>query len=112
VNLKYTNILLASIRVPNTGTDRLTGLSAEARTVHDLAQERLFLCTLPDGPRLGTGRSVIEQRVFFSAKNPRTRPGRDPIEGESSKGLLWVGRPPGAPLIGVESSCDCCGRLS
>jgi hypothetical protein len=112
VNLKYTNILLAPIQVPNTGTDRLAGLSAEARTVRDLAQERLLLCTLSDGPRLGTGRSAIEQRVFFSAKNPRTRPRRDPIEEESSKVLLRVGRPPGAPLIGVESSSDCCGRLN
>jgi hypothetical protein len=81
------------------------------------------LCGDADGPRPGTGaapplhtyeqsmlgggRSTIAQRVFFSTKNPRTRPKRDPIEGESSKGLLRVGRPSGAPLIGVESSGDC-----
>jgi hypothetical protein len=59
----------------------------------------------------GAGRSAIAHRVFFSAKNPRTRPGTDLVEGESSKGLLQVGRPPGAPLIGVEPSRDCCGRL-
>jgi hypothetical protein len=28
-------------------------LSTEARTVRDLGQERLLLCTLSDGPRLG-----------------------------------------------------------
>jgi hypothetical protein len=110
--------VLAQIWVPNTGTDRLVGLSAEARTVHD---------TGPDGPRPGAGatpplhtsvrstpgagRSAIAPMVFFSAKNPRTRPWRDPIDGESSKGLLRVGRLPGAPLIGVEPSRDCCGRL-
>jgi hypothetical protein len=38
---------------PNTATNRLALLSAEARTVRDLAQERLLLCTLLDGPRLG-----------------------------------------------------------
>jgi hypothetical protein len=45
-------------------------------------------------------------------KNPRTRPGRDYVEGESSKALLRVSRPPGAPLIGVESKRDRCGRLN
>src|SRR5687767_1257373 len=90
--------LLAPIRAPNTGTDRLARLSAEARTVRG---------TGPDGPRPGAGatpplhtsgqsapgagRSAIAQRIFFSVKNPRTRPGRDPVEGESSKGLLQVG---------------------
>jgi hypothetical protein len=59
-----------------------------------------------------TRRSSIAQRVFFSAKNPRTRTERDPVEGESSKGLLRVGRAPNAPLIGVERSRDCCGRLN
>jgi hypothetical protein len=34
-------------------------------------------------------------------KNPRTRPRRVSVEGESFKVLLWVGRPPGAPLIGI-----------
>jgi hypothetical protein len=52
------------------------------------------------------------QRVFFSTKNPRTHLGTDPVEGESSKAWLLVGRPPGAPLIGVESKRDCCGRLN
>jgi hypothetical protein len=95
------------------------GLSTEAQTVCG---------TGPDSPRPSAGatpplhtsgrsvprarRSMIAHRVFFSAKNPRTHPWRDPIEGESSKGLLRVGRPPGAPLIGVESSRDCCGRLN
>jgi hypothetical protein len=60
---------------------------------------------------LGVGRSTIVQRVFFSGKNPRTRLGRDPVEGESSKGLLQIGMPPVAPLIGVEPSRDCCERL-
>jgi hypothetical protein len=55
---------------------------------------------------------TIAQRVFFSTKNPRTRPGRDPVEGESSMALLRVGRPPGAPLIDVESKRDCCERLN
>jgi hypothetical protein len=93
-------MVLALIRVPNTGTDRLVGLSAEART--DCG-------TGSDGPRPGVGAapplhtsrrsapragwSTIAQRVFFSAKNPRTCPGRDLVEGESSKGLLRVGRP-------------------
>jgi hypothetical protein len=56
----------------------------------------------------GVGRSAIAQRVFFYVKNPRTRLRRDPIEEKSSKRLLWVGRLPGAPLIGVELSRDCC----
>jgi hypothetical protein len=55
---------------------------------------------------------MIAQRVFFSAKNPVTRPERDPIEGKSSKALLRVGRPLGAPLIVIESKRDCCGRLN
>ena len=99
--------------------DHLAGLSAEARAVRG---------TGPDGPRPSAGatpplhtsgrfarrggRSAIAQRVFFSAKNPRTRLGRDPVEGESSKGLLRVGWPPGAPLIGIESSRDCSRRLN
>jgi hypothetical protein len=86
------------------------------------------LCGGADDLRLGAGaapplhtsgwsaleaeRSAIAQRVFFFAKNPRTRPVRVPIEGESSKGLLQVDRPPDARLIGVESSRDCCGRLN
>jgi hypothetical protein len=102
---------------PNTGTDHLAVLSAEARTVRG---------TGLDGPRSGAGatpplhasgrsvpraerssprakRSAITQRVFFSSKNPRTRPGRDSVEGESFKAFLRVGRPPGAPLISLES---------
>jgi hypothetical protein len=54
-----------------------------------------------------TGWSAIAQKVF-SAKNPRTRPWRDFVDGGSSKALLRVGRPPGAPLIGVESKRGCC----
>jgi hypothetical protein len=42
-------------------------LSAEARTIRDLAQGRLLLCVRPDGLRLGLGRSVMAQRVFFFA---------------------------------------------
>jgi hypothetical protein len=67
------------------------------------------LCGGMDGPRHRAGRSVtwrrsdsssahfrtvrawgrpaIAQRVFFSVKNPRTRPRRDPVEEESSKGV-------------------------
>jgi hypothetical protein len=77
---------------PNTRTDHLAGLSVEERTVRGT----------------GSDGSAIVQRVFFSTKNPRTRPRREPVEGESSKGLLWVGRLPGAPLIGIEPSRDCC----
>jgi hypothetical protein len=33
----------------------------------------------------GVRLSAMAQKVFFSAKNPRTRPVRDHIEGESSK---------------------------
>src|SRR5690349_4441803 len=55
--------------------------------------------------------SAVAQRVFFFGKNPRTRPGRDPVEGESSKALLWVDKSLGASLIGVGSKRDCCGRL-
>jgi hypothetical protein len=94
-------------------------LSVEAWTVRGIGS---------DGPRPGAGatpplrmpgrstsrarRSAIVQRVFFSTKNPRTHLGTDPVEGESSKAWLLVGRPPGAPLIGVESKRDCCGRLN
>jgi hypothetical protein len=60
------------------------------------AQERILLCALPDGPRLGLGRSTLRARtvcdvveVFFSAKNPRTLLRRDPMEGESFEALLW-----------------------
>jgi hypothetical protein len=85
--------------------------AAQGWTVCHLAQERLLLCTLSGRSAPGVERSAIAQRVFFSAKNPRTHLGRDPVEGESSKGLLRVGRPPDAPLIGVEPSRDCCRRL-
>jgi hypothetical protein len=86
------------------------------------------LCGGADGPRPGAGAaphlhtsgrfvsgagwSAIAQRVFFSVKNPKTRPGRDFVEGDSSKGLLQAGKPPSAPLIGVEPSRYCCGRLN
>jgi hypothetical protein len=41
----------------------------------------------------GAGLSAMAHKVFF-AKNPRTRPGRDHIEGESSKALFGLaGRP-------------------
>jgi hypothetical protein len=82
------------------GKNRLAGLSTEAWTVCGIGS---------DGSRPGTGAvpplhtSGQSARVFFSVKNPRTRPGRDPVEGKSSKGLLWVGRPPGAPLIGIST---------
>jgi hypothetical protein len=56
--------------------------------------------------------SAIAQKVFFSTKNPRTRPRRDCIERESSKALIRVGRSLGAPLIDVESNKGCCGRLN
>jgi hypothetical protein len=91
----------------NTETDRLAGLwTVRGRSA-------------AQGPRPDTGaapplhtseRSTIAQRVFFSVKNPRTRSGRDPVEGESFKGLLRIGRPIGAPLIGVEPSRYCCGN--
>jgi hypothetical protein len=42
---------------------------AQGWTVHDLAQERLLLYVRPDGPRLGLGRSVVAQRVFFFAED-------------------------------------------
>jgi hypothetical protein len=42
-------------------------LSAEARTVRDLAQERLLFCVRLYGPRLGLGWSVMAQMVFFAA---------------------------------------------
>jgi hypothetical protein len=60
----------------------------------------------------GVGQSAIAQRVFFSAKTPRTSLGKDRVKGESSKGLLQVGRPSGAPLIDVELSRDCSRRLN
>jgi hypothetical protein len=94
-------------------------LSTEARTVRG---------TGPDSPRPGrrsgsslhafgwsapgAGRSVIAHRVFFSAKKPRTRLERDPVEGKSSKASLRVSRSARAPLIGVGSKRDCCGRLN
>jgi hypothetical protein len=60
----------------------------------------------------GIGRSAIAQRVFLSVKNPRTRFGKDPVEGKISKALLRAGRPPGAPLIDVESKRDCWESLN
>ena len=38
--------MLAPIRVPSMRMDRLARLSAEARTVHDMVQQWLLLCTL------------------------------------------------------------------
>jgi hypothetical protein len=83
--------MLVPIWASNTETNHLAVLSEEARTIRG---------TGPDDPRPGagatpplyasgwsvpeTGRSAIAQRVFFSGKNPRTRLGRDPIEGGSS----------------------------
>jgi hypothetical protein len=103
--------LLAPIRTPNTRTDRLAGLFAKARTIRDTGLDSPRPCARAAPPLHnsersvpGAGWSVIAHRVFFSVKNPRTRPGRDLVEGDSSKGLLRVGRPLEAPLIGVESS--------
>jgi hypothetical protein len=93
--------MLAPIRVPNTGTDRLAGLSIEARAVRD---------TGPDGPRpsagaapplhtsgrfaSGAGRFAISQRGFFSMKNPRTHPGEIPSMGRVPRGCSRsAGRP-------------------
>jgi hypothetical protein len=96
--------LVAPIRAPNTRKDRLTVLSAEAqtqgRTVYDLAQERLLLCVRPDGPRLGLGRFVMAQRVFFFAADLDLAS----REGPRRRGEIvgCVGRPPKTPLVDVE----------
>lgn len=49
--------LLTPIRAPNTRRNCLAVLSAKARTVRDLAQERLLICVRPDGPRWRRGSS-------------------------------------------------------
>jgi hypothetical protein len=83
------------------GTNHLVVLSTEAGAVRDTGRTIRDLGAGVDPPLHAfgwsapeTGWSMIAQRVFFSTKNPRTRPGRDPIEGESSKALLRsAGRP-------------------
>jgi hypothetical protein len=45
--------------------------------------------------------------VFFSTKNPKTRPEKDLVEGVRSKTLLRVGRQSGAAQIGVELKRNC-----
>jgi hypothetical protein len=94
-------------------------LSAEAQTVRDTGLDVPRLGVVATPPLHASGRSAprakwfaIAQKVFFSVKNPRTRLGRDSVEGKCSKALLWVGRPPDAPLISVESKRGCCGRLN
>jgi hypothetical protein len=72
---------------------------------------RLLLQALDGSPLHAFGRSAIAQRIFLFVKNPGTRLGRDPIEEDSSKALLRVGRPTGVPLIDVESKRDCWGIL-
>jgi hypothetical protein len=52
-----------------------------------LAQEWLLLCPRPDGPRLVVGRSAMAQRVFFSAKNHRTRPRERSRRGGEFQGV-------------------------
>lgn len=73
--------MLASIWALNTRTNHLSVLSVETRTVRDMSAGAdppldTFGRYAPE-----TARSAIAQRVFFSEKNPRTHPGRDPFEG-------------------------------
>jgi hypothetical protein len=84
---------------PSGGVD---GPQLGGQTVHDLGTRAGHLCAL-------AGRSAM-RRVFFLMKKPRTRRGKDPVEGESSTACLGIGRPPGASLVGVESKRDDCGR--
>jgi hypothetical protein len=71
--------------------------------------------TRPDGPqsRCGSGFSLHANRmaqVFFSVKNPRTHPERDPVEEESSKACHEIDRTPRVSLVGIELKRDGCGR--
>jgi hypothetical protein len=77
-----------------------------------LAQERILLCMLSDGPRLRTDRPWWRRGSSSPRRTLELAPGRDPLEGESSKALLRVVKPSGASLIDVESKRDCCGRLN
>jgi hypothetical protein len=60
----------------------------------------------------GSGLSVVAQRVFSPRRTLELVPGRDPVEWESSKVLLRVGRLPSESLIGVESKRNCYGKLN
>jgi hypothetical protein len=76
------------------------------------AQERILLCLLSNGSHLG----LVCPRWHRGYSSPRRTlelvPGRDSVEGESSKALLYVSRPPCESLISIESNRDCCGRLN
>jgi hypothetical protein len=102
--------VLAPIRAPNTGTDRLAVLSTEARTVCD---------TGPDGPRPGvgatpplctSGRSAPRARIvrdgaegLLLCSRPRSRLlGGTPSGRRDPRVCLGVGRPPKTPLIDVK----------
>lgn len=50
--------------------------------------------------------------LLLNARVSAIRVGRYPVEGESSNELLWVDRPHGTPLIGIEPSKYCCRRLN
>jgi hypothetical protein len=59
--------VLVPIWVPNTRMYHLVLLSAEARMVRDLAQERFLLCVRLDGPCMGIKWSTMAYMVFFIA---------------------------------------------
>jgi hypothetical protein len=80
--------------------------------VHGLGARAAPSLCMSGRPAPGDGRSAMAHMIFFSAKNPRTRPRVDPIEEESSRGCSGVGRPPRASLIDVELNRDGCGRLN
>jgi hypothetical protein len=89
----YETEVLAPIRAPNTRKDRLAVLSVQARTVRDLAQERLLLCVRPDGPRLGLRWSAMAQRVFFFFAAD--------LDLASREGPCWGGENVGCVLTSV-----------
>ena len=85
---------------------------AQGRTVRDLGAGADPPLHASGRSALGAGLFAMAQRVFFSAKNPRTRAGGDSIKGRVQRCLLQVGRLFDASLISVESNRDCCGRLN
>jgi hypothetical protein len=90
---------------PSGGVD---GPQFGARQSTISVRERVSSALWLDGP-LYAGQSAM-RRVFFLVKKPRTRRRKDPVEGESSRACLGIGRPPEASLVGVESKRYDCGR--
>jgi hypothetical protein len=81
----------------------MTVLSVEARTVHDLAQERLLICVRPYDLCLGLGWFTMAHKVVFFATDLDLASQEGPHRRGEILGCLGIDKSPKTPLIDVEA---------